>query len=92
MKYAPVPVETERVASETIAAAIEVQPDTWFRLSGEDLSRSLVPGALLACELIENEKAIAVTYKGIAIPGQRVDLVVHPVFVLCVASTTARAS
>ena len=76
MKYAPVPIETERVASETIGAAIEVH-------------RHLGPGFLekiyqeaLCLELssrrieFEREKAIAVNYKSNAIPGQRVDLIV----------------
>jgi len=76
MKYAPIPSETERVASDVIGAAIEVH-------------RQLGPGFLekiyqeaLCLELstrtisFEREKSIAVNYKGVLIPGQRVDLIV----------------
>jgi GxxExxY protein len=73
---APIPAATERIASEVIGAAIEVH-------------RHLGPGFLekiyqeaLCVELcarrisFERQKSIAVTYKGVMIPGQRIDLVV----------------
>ncbi len=74
--FAAVPATTEHVVTEVIGAAIEVH-------------RTLGPGFLeriyqdaLCIELhgrqiaYDREKAVTVTYKGIAIPGQRVDLIV----------------
>lgn len=76
MSYEPIPAATEQVATEVIAAAIDVH-------------RHLGPGFLekiyqeaLALELharhvpFERERAIVVSYKGIDIPGQRIDLIV----------------
>ena len=74
--FAPVPVETEHVATAVIGAAIEVH-------------RQLGPGFLekiyqeaLCLELdarglpFERERAVVVHYRGIPIPGQRIDLIV----------------
>jgi GxxExxY protein len=74
--FQPIPPETETVATEVIGAAIQVH-------------RSLGPGFLekiyqeaLCLELdarqmaFERERAIAVHYRGKAIPGQRIDLIV----------------
>jgi GxxExxY protein len=71
-----IPQETERIAKEVIGAAIEVH-------------RTLGPGFLekiykqaLCVELgvrglmFERECAVTVHYRGVAIPGQRVDLIV----------------
>ena len=76
MTYAPVPTQTEAVVTTIIGAAIEVH-------------RHLGPGFLeriyqdaLCFELqqrqlgFEREKAVIVRYKSIAIPGQRIDLIV----------------
>jgi GxxExxY protein len=76
MSYAPIPLETERVASDVIGAAIEVH-------------RHLGPGFLekiyqeaLCLELdarkvrFERERPIDVHYRGVPIPGQRIDLIV----------------
>ena len=74
--FSPIPEATERVASDVIGAAIEVH-------------RHLGPGFLeriyqdaLCVELrargiaFERERAIFVRYKGVPIPGQRLDLIV----------------
>ncbi len=74
--FAPVPVETEHVGTAVIGAAIEVH-------------RQLGPGFLekiyqeaLCLELdarglpFERERAVVVHYRGIPIPGQRIDLIV----------------
>jgi GxxExxY protein len=76
MIHPAIPLETERVATEVIGAAIEVH-------------RQLGPGFLekiyqeaLCLELdarnlqFERERSITVHYRGVAIPGQRIDLVV----------------
>jgi GxxExxY protein len=75
--FEPIPPETEVVASHIIGAGIEVH-------------RTLGPGFLeaiyqqaLCLELdargirFERERAVAVHYRGHAIPGQRVDLIVE---------------
>lgn len=75
--FEPIPPETEVVASHIIGAGIEVH-------------RTLGPGFLeaiyqqaLCLELdargikFERERAITVHYRGHAIPGQRVDLIVE---------------
>ena len=76
MTHQPVDDETERVGAIVIGAAIEVH-------------RHLGPGFLeriyhdaLCIELTargmpyERERSVAIVYKGISIPGQRIDLVV----------------
>ena len=74
--YTPIPSDIESIATQTIGAAIEVH-------------RALGPGFLekiyqeaLCIELhqrglqFERERPITVHYRGIAIPGQRIDLIV----------------
>jgi GxxExxY protein len=76
MTFEPIPPATEAVATDVIGAAIEVH-------------RHLGPGFLeriyqeaLALELearhvaFERERAVVVRYKGMPIPGQRIDLIV----------------
>jgi GxxExxY protein len=76
MNYLPVAPQTELVATDVIGAAIEVH-------------RHLGPGFLekiyqeaLCLELdarriaFERERAISVVYRGMPIPGQRIDLIV----------------
>jgi GxxExxY protein len=76
MYFAPIPVETERVATETIGAAIEVHrhlgPGFLERIYKEALCLELSARGVE----FEREKSIAVFYKGVSIPGQRVDLVI----------------
>jgi GxxExxY protein len=86
--FAPVPPETEFVASQIIGAGIEVH-------------RTLGPGFLetiyqqaLCLELnirgirFERERAVAVHYRGHAIPGQRIDLIVENVVLVELKATT----
>jgi GxxExxY protein len=76
MQFAPIPVETERVATETIGAAIEVHrqlgPGSLEKIYQEALCLELCARGLE----FEREKGIVVNYKGIPIAGQRIDLVV----------------
>ena len=76
MMFAPLPQETESVATQVMGAAIAVH-------------RQLGPGFLekiyaeaLCLELdakripFERERPVSVRYRGVAIPGQRIDLIV----------------
>jgi GxxExxY protein len=86
--FEPVPSNTELVATEIIGAAIEVH-------------RALGPGFLekiyqeaLCLELharqlpFERERAVAVHYRGMAIPGQRIDLIVAQCVVVELKAST----
>ncbi len=76
MKYEPIPQQDEELAKTVIGAAIEVH-----RHLGPGFLESIYRKAL-AYELslrglaVEQEKEIAVPYKDIQIPGQRLDLLV----------------
>jgi GxxExxY protein len=74
--FAPVPAETEHVATAVIGAAIEVHrhlgPGFLERIYQEALCLELHVRGLA----FERERAIVVHYRGIAIPGQRIDLIV----------------
>ena len=87
-KFTPVPQETELAAQQAIGAAIEVH-------------RSLGPGFLekiyqeaLCIELLarglkfEREHPIAVHYRGVPIPGQRIDLIVDGCVVVELKATS----
>jgi GxxExxY protein len=77
MRYPAIPTETELVATDVIGAGIEVH-------------RQLGPGFLekiyqeaLCLELhargirFERERSVVVRYRDVAIPGQRIDLIVE---------------
>ena len=76
MNYAVIPVETEAVGSAVIGASIEVHrelgPGFLERIYHEALCLELVERRLP----FEREKSVDVTYKGVKIRGQRIDLVV----------------
>jgi GxxExxY protein len=75
--YAPVPPLVESIATQTIGAAIQVH-----RVLGPGF-RERIYHAALCIELqarglkFEREVPVAVHYRGVAIPGQRIDLVVE---------------
>ena len=76
MKYAVIPPETELVGSAVIGGAIEVHrhlgPGFLERIYQEALCLELALRQLT----FEREKSVQVNYKGVNIPGQRIDLIV----------------
>ena len=76
MKYAGIPSETERVGSAVIGAAIEVHRHLGAgfleRIYQEAMCLELAERKLA----FEREKSVHVNYKGVSIPGQRIDLIV----------------
>jgi GxxExxY protein len=74
--YEPIPADVERVATEVIGAAIEVH-----RHLGSGFIEKIYQEAL-CLELdarripFERERGIVVVYRGVSIPGQRIDLIV----------------
>ena len=75
--FEPIPAKAEFAAKQTIGAAIEVH-----RVLGPGFLEKIYQEAL-CIELqarglqFERERPIAVHYRGVAIPGQRVDLIVN---------------
>lgn len=74
--FAPIPSEVEHVATQVIGAAIEVHrelgPGFLERIYQEALCLELHARGLK----FERERGVVVHYRGIAIPGQRIDLIV----------------
>lgn len=74
--FALIPIATERVVKEVIGAAIQVHrtlgPGFLERIYAEALCLELHARDLS----FERERPIVVTYRGVDIPGQRVDLIV----------------
>ncbi|HEX2458670.1 MAG TPA: GxxExxY protein [Vicinamibacterales bacterium] len=86
--FEPIPPETEVVASHIIGAGIEVH-----RTLGPGFLETIYQQALcleLAARGIgfERERAISVHYRGHAIPGQRVDLIVADAVLVELKATT----
>ena len=77
MAFEPVPEEVERLATAVIGAAIEVHKHLgpgfleriYHEALGEELQIRDIP--------YERECAVVVNYKGVAITGQRIDLIVN---------------
>ncbi len=74
--FAPIPAATEHVATALIGAAIEVHrhlgPGFLERIYQEALCLELDARGLP----YERERAVLVHYRGVPIPGQRIDLIV----------------
>jgi GxxExxY protein len=74
--FAPIPAETERVATAIIGAGIDVHrvlgPGFLERIYEEALCIELRIRGLT----FERQRAITVHYRGFEIPGQRIDLIV----------------
>ena len=76
MAFEPVPADVEQVATSVIGAAIEVHKHLgpgfieriYHEALGEELQIREIP--------YERECAVVVNYKGVAITGQRIDLIV----------------
>jgi GxxExxY protein len=80
--FTPVPAAAERVAAEIIGAAIEVHralgPGFLERIYQEALCLELHARGMR----FERERAITVEYRGVALPGQRIDLLVADLVVV----------
>ena len=80
--FEPIPPHVERAAKETIGAAIEVH-----RVLGPGFLERIYQEAL-CIELklrgisFERERPILVHYRGVEIPGQRIDLIVNTCLVV----------
>ena len=80
--YSPIPALVESVATQTIGAAIQVH-----RILGPGF-RERIYHAAMCIELqargltFEPEVPVAVHYRGAAIPGQRIDLIVESCLVV----------
>jgi GxxExxY protein len=80
--YSPIPAHVESVATQTIGAGIQVH-----RVLGPGF-RERIYHAALCIELqarglhFEREVPVAVHYRGVAIPGQRIDLIVDSCLVV----------
>ena len=74
--FVPVPLQTEMIATQVIGAAIEVHrelgPGFLEKIYQEALCLELNARGLA----FERERAVNVHYRGIPIPGQRIDLIV----------------
>jgi GxxExxY protein len=74
--FEPVPANVELAATRTIGAAIEVHralgPGFLEKIYQEALSLELHARGIC----FERERPVAVHYRGVAIPGQRIDLIV----------------
>jgi len=81
--FAAIPAETEHIATAVIGAAIEVH-----RHLGPGFIEKIYQEAL-CLELdargfkYERERAIVVHYRGVPIPGQRIDLIVAGCVLVC---------
>ena len=80
--FEPIPPHVERAAKETIGAAIEVHRvlGPWFleRIYQEALCIELKLRGIS----FERERPILVHYRGVEIPGQRIDLIVNTCLVV----------
>ena len=74
--FEPIPTNAELAAKQTIGAAIEVHralgPGFLEKIYQEALCLELQARGLQ----FERERPVAVHYRGVAIPGQRIDLIV----------------
>ena len=77
MSFELIPAETEQVVTEVIGCGIEVHrrlgPGFLERIYQEALCLELHTRGLT----FERECSVVVNYKGVAIPGQRIDLIVQ---------------
>jgi GxxExxY protein len=76
-RFAPIPAATDLVSNQVIGAAIEVHrtlgPGFLERIYREALCLELDARGMR----FERERPVAVCYRNVAIPGQRIDLIVE---------------
>src|SRR5882672_12881400 len=76
MKYAVIPPETERAGSALIGAAIEVHRHLGAGFLERIYQEAMCLELTQRKVAFEREKSVVVNYKGVNIPGQRIDLIV----------------
>ena len=76
MSFLPIPEEDDRISHEVIGAAIEVHRVLGPGFLEHIYERAMIHELTLRGLTVVHQQAILVPYKGIQIPGQRLDLLV----------------
>lgn len=88
MTFAPIPPAVEQVATDVIGAAIEVHRHLGPGFLERIYQEALCAECLTRRIPFERECAVTVNYKGLAIAGQRIDLIVDKCVIVELKATT----
>ncbi len=77
-RHRPVPAEVNQATREIIGAAIEVHRHLGPGFLESVYEKALVYEMRLRCLEVRQQVPVTVTYKGLQITGQRIDLLVEP--------------